>query len=248
MAPERPDEPGEPAGGSPKLREFLVGLATDPAKLGQFIKDPDSAMHGADLSADEQTVLKSGDPGAIYARLGGRPTPSPAPVTVLVVDLTSESGKESPTMSIRPPLTIQQPFLYPNFGSPTLLIHQLIYPQIYPQVYPQIHQLIYPQIYPQVYPQIHQLIYPQIYPQVFPQIHQLIQPQLVAQQAQAAQAPLQAPGLLQITPLQIFPQIHPQIFPQIHPLIFPQIHPQIFPQIHPIFPQIHPQMVFQPQQ
>src|SRR5262245_39187363 len=115
MAEERRSVGGEPARAGEKFRAFLVSLATDPARLGQFIKDPDSAMRAAELSTEEQALLKTGNPAAIYGRLTDQPTPTAAPVTVLIVDLIPESGKEGPGMpSVRSPQsTFAAPQQYP---------------------------------------------------------------------------------------------------------------------------------------
>jgi hypothetical protein len=183
-----------------QFRSFLVALATDPQKLGTFIKDPDGAMAAAGIEAVDQAILKSGNGGMIHARLLGQKfsfTPPP-PTTVLVVDMTKQSGGEAEQPTVRtsafsPVASSQGSFnMYPyQQGNP-----QQIFPQIHPQqIFPQIHpQQIFPQIHPQQ-------IFPQVHPQqIFPQVH----------------------------PQQIFPQVHPQqIFPQIHPQqIFPQVQPQ----------------------
>jgi hypothetical protein len=87
---------GEGTSAADGFRAFLVGLATDPAKLGAFIKDPGTEMEAAGISSADQSILKSGNPDAIHSRLG-RPassTPRP-PVTVLVVDMVSASGDKS---------------------------------------------------------------------------------------------------------------------------------------------------------
>jgi hypothetical protein len=231
-------------GAADEFRSFLVSLATDPTKLGAFIKDPDGAMGAANIDPVDQVILKSGQPWTIHARLLGQKfsftPPAPAP-TVLVVDMTRQTGAggsdetEQPTIRTGTIFTASanqgSSAMFPNFP--------IQVPQIFPQVHP---QQVFPQIHPQqVFPQIHpQQVFPQIHPQqVFPQIHpQQVFPQIHPQQV-----------FPQIHPQQVFPQIHPQqVFPQIHPQqVFPQIHPQqVFPQIHPqqVFPQIHPQQVF----
>ena len=100
------DDPGQRAAGpaqstgagtSPadRFRAFLVGLATDPAKLGSFIRDPDATMEAAGISSADQSILKSGNPSVIHSRLG-RPVSMPQPpVTVLIVDMISASGDSS---------------------------------------------------------------------------------------------------------------------------------------------------------
>jgi hypothetical protein len=186
------------------FHRFLVALATDPAKLGTFIKDPDGAMSAAGIGAADQMILKSANPAAIHARLQGQTFSyqPPTPTTVLVVDMTKQAG--SPDTPEQPAVRTQvSATAMTNQGSSAMFPNA---PQIFPQFHPQqifpqqiFPQQIFPQqIFPQVFPQFHpQLV---IHPQIFPQFH----PQLV---------------------------IHPQIFPQVHPQVFPQFHPQILPQL-----------------
>ena len=192
-----------------EFRAFMVALATDPAKLGAFIKDPDAAMKEAGIGEVDQVILKSGHSWTIHARLSGQrfsftPPAPPTPVTVLVVDMTRPPGTPQSDAADQPTVRAQSWFAgLPSQGSSTMFPNtplQIAHPQIYPQVHPQL--VIHPQIYPQVHPQlvIHPQIYPQVHPQIFPQVH----PQLV-----------------------IHPQIYPQIYPQVHPQIFPQVHPQL---------------------
>ncbi len=250
------------SGSSDAFRSFLVGLATDPAKLGAFIKDPDSSMRAANLDASDQAILKSGQPWMIHTRLVGQQTsaPVPTPTAVVVVDMTkhagasgSETGDQPTVRAVSqgslamfptiPPVQITIPSAPPTHPiwlvAPTpapLQIHPVQWP-IHP---PQIHPLQWPihpppVIFQQLVPPV--TVHPQIHPQV---VHPLITP-----------------------PPQIHPQIHPQIVhPQIHPqiVVHPQIHPQVVhplilppppvhPQIHPqiVHPQIHPQVVVHPQ-
>jgi len=237
-----------------EFRSFLVALATDPAKLGAFIKDPDGAMQNAGISDVDRVILKSGQPWAIHARLSGQkfsftPPSQVTPVTVLVVDITKSSGgvqaavADQPTVRAQPSSTIPtqgSAAMFPNI--PLQITPPQIYPQqiIHPQIYPQ--QIIHPQIYPQQI--IHPQIYPQqiIHPQILPQL--VIHPQIYPQQVIHPQILPQLVIHPQIYPQVIHPQlvIHPQIYPQqvIHPQILPQlvIHPQIYPQV--IYPQIFP--------
>ena len=57
---------------SDEFHAFLVALATDPTRLGAFIKDPDAAMRAAGVDEVDQVILKSGQPATIYARLSGQ--------------------------------------------------------------------------------------------------------------------------------------------------------------------------------
>src|SRR4051812_32725547 len=55
-----------------KLLAFMVAVATDPIKLGIFIRDPVVAMAEAGISEVDQAVMKSGNPLIIHARLSGQ--------------------------------------------------------------------------------------------------------------------------------------------------------------------------------
>jgi hypothetical protein len=202
-APSADTEPTDP------FRGFMVALATDPAKLGAFIKDPDATMTAAGIEDVDQVILKSGHAATIHARLSGQkfsltpPAPT-TPVTVLVVDMNRQPGAPASAASDQPTVRAAAGFAGPSgYGSSTMYPNTpvQIFPQVHPQVHPQL--VIHPQIYPQVHPQV--VVHPQIFPQVHPQIHPQIHPQLV---------------------------LHPQIYPQIHPqLVYPQIHPQlVYPQ------------------
>ena len=261
-----PESAGE-ASPRDEFLTFMVGLATDPGKLGAFMKDPDASMTAASIDAVDQAILKSGNPATIHARLRGQrfsftPPGPPIPATILDVNMPKQSGSPESVTADQPTVRTQTGFSdLPIQGSSTMFPNtplqiappQQVFPQIHPQqVFPQIHpQQVFPQIHPQqVFPQIHpQQVFPQIHPQqVFPQIHpQQVFPQIHPQQVFPQIHPQQV--FPQIHPQQVFPQIHPQqVFPQIHPQqVFPQIHPQqVFPQIYPqqVFPQIHPQQVF----
>ena len=180
MAPEKPSE-GSREGSDHPLRRYLVKLATDPGELGRFIKDPEKSMESAGLSDEEQAILKSGNPSAIYGRVAGgaggaRGAYSTPPVTVLVVDVHPGPEGEPETLLVRGPGG-------PGYG------YQEVHP-MYPQIHPQ--QVSYPQIHPQLYhlhPQLlyhlhPQLVYqpPMIHPYPPPVIHPYhppVHPQLV---------------------------------------------------------------------
>jgi hypothetical protein len=51
------------------LKAYLVKLATDYQCLGDFIADPMGTAAQAGLSAEDCSILLSGDQGQIYARL-----------------------------------------------------------------------------------------------------------------------------------------------------------------------------------
>jgi hypothetical protein len=64
---------------SENLKQFLVGLASDPEKLGGYLSDPDTAMAAAGLDPEDRAALKSGNQASIQARLSG---PEPVNTTV----------------------------------------------------------------------------------------------------------------------------------------------------------------------
>ncbi len=248
--PEAPPE-GSAATDTPPpdgFRSFMVELATDPARLGAYIRDPDATMATAGIDPVDQAILKGGQPWVIHARLMGQRfsfDPPPTPAAVLVVDMVRPpdapegAGADQPTVRGAGPaagpgsssMFPNAPVQFPQITPPQVVVQPQIFPQIFPQILPQIvhpQVVVHPQIFPQIHPQIvhpqvvvHPQIFPQIHPQIFPQIHpQIVHPQVVVHP--------------QIFP-QILPQIvHPQILPQIvHPQIFPQVFPQIFPQFTP---------------
>jgi hypothetical protein len=53
-----------------KIVEFLIRLSKDPAAMDAYLRDPDRALTGTDLTADERAVVRSGDAGAISRHLG----------------------------------------------------------------------------------------------------------------------------------------------------------------------------------
>ncbi len=269
-----PDAAPAPAEGpSPEFKSFLVGLATDPAQLGRFIKDPEAVLKDSGLSQEDQDALRSGNPTAIYTRLLPTPAPEaaqPQPVLVVVVDVTQgQAGTEG--VSLRTGTAGLQTggaIMFPQFPQfPQITFPQITFPQItFPQIFPQIQIAAQPhaaQLAQAAAPSL-QITFPQItFPQIlatqFPQFPQISPLQISPLQISPLQVtppitPLQV--FPQITPLQIGqPQIHPQIVQpqitplQISPLQFPQITPlQIFPQITPLqiaHPQIHPQIIAQ---
>ncbi len=242
------------------FHKFLVSLATDPAKLGAFIKDPDAAMTAAGLSEADQAVLKSGHPWMIHGRLSGQSTQlmlvTPPPITLLIVDLAAaEGGQVAGQPTVRQLPQGSQP-MYPNYPIYPPPVHPIYPPPVYPVVYPQVHpqlvihpqvvhpvivppqQVIHPQIvHPQVvvHPQIHPLIYP-IQPVFPPPVTPVYQPQQVeALRAQYSLYP-QYINLHPIFPIYPPPQIHP-IWPppQIHPIYPPPVIQQLYP---PVYPQL----------
>lgn len=55
---------------SKKAARFIAKLSKDPKKAEQFKKDPDAAMKGADLSAEDRAVLRTKDTKKIRKHLG----------------------------------------------------------------------------------------------------------------------------------------------------------------------------------
>src|SRR5689334_23709986 len=104
-----------------QLRAFLVEVATDPGALGRVVKEPDAGMSEAGLSAEDQAVLKSGNPGVINARLAGGAGGAASGPMMLVVDVAGDQVNVRPLLQFPPPppqvvwqgppLQIQQPTL-----------------------------------------------------------------------------------------------------------------------------------------
>ena len=61
------------------LKEFLSNLATDPRKLGEFLRAPGPVMSAANLSEADKTALRSGVSGMVAARLAGVPLDEETP-------------------------------------------------------------------------------------------------------------------------------------------------------------------------
>ena len=205
-----------------QLRAFLVGIATDPAALGRYVRDPETSMAEADLSPADAAVLRSGDPGTINARLAGGPGAGAGSAAMLVVDVAGDQ------VSVRAPFPqlVQQPVQLVNLHPQLVNLHpQLV--NLQPQLVnlqPQLVSQLVPLIQPP--PQIQQLVLPPIHPpqQVWPlnifppPIHPIhpppivdfpVRPPLVIQQP-----PPQIQHLLQAPQLvfqQLFPQVHPQL-------------------------------------
>jgi hypothetical protein len=247
--PEKPAEPGGGSGASPPpddFHKFLVGLATDPAKLGTFIKDPDSSMKSAGLSDADQAVLKSGHPAAIHARLAGQTTAPPTVVTpqmiFLIVDMTTAAGGQASDHPTVRSLTSQgsQP-MYPNIPP----IYSNLPPQAPPQFYPPMlvlvtvaptgqPQLLPPPVHP-IYPPLQVVVHPQV---VHPQIvhPQIVHPQIVHQQI------VTPPQVVIGPPMQIYPPIYPP--PMMYGQAAGAVPLQVTPPIVPPLQIVPPQMVF----
>lgn len=76
-----------------KVTAFLVGLATDPAKLGRFIQSPDAELDAAGLDPTDRAILRGGDPGAIHARIGGQPA-APRPDQPIILVVSMDDGEQ----------------------------------------------------------------------------------------------------------------------------------------------------------
>src|SRR5438270_5202162 len=84
-----------------QLQDFLVTLATDSGKLGEFIRDPEASMQAAELDDDDRGALRSGNPSAIYGRLTGQGGFAPVyapPNVVVVVDLYALGDQRIPVI------------------------------------------------------------------------------------------------------------------------------------------------------
>jgi hypothetical protein len=248
------------------LKSFLVGLATDPARLGAFIKDPDAELEAAGVDEANRAILKSGNPAAIYGLISGQQSAQQPPIIVLIIDAAEGDG-DAAQLNVRGQAGAQA--MYPMIMPPPMVWQsaQQMFPMIMPsgpqspalaQLSPHITLPIHPPPvihWPIHWPIIHWPIHPNLIAtnllQTPIQVPQMIDPGR-APTAATASAPAQFPQFIppQIHPQVVFPQIHPQLVvqPQIHPqMVFPQIHPQLVvqPQIHPqlVFQQIHPQIV-----
>ena len=110
-----------------QFRALLIALATDPAHLGEYIKDPDGAMRKAGISDVDQVVLKSGQPWMIHARLSGQRfsfapstpagTPSAMPAAMLVVDMVRPAGASDAAAADQPAVRVQPAQSNPNQGA-----------------------------------------------------------------------------------------------------------------------------------
>ncbi|MGP0062681.1 MAG: hypothetical protein ACLQGP_03645 [Isosphaeraceae bacterium] len=54
---------------SKPLLKFLAGIATDPEKLGEFLRNPDEVMHEAGLSPGDIAAIQSRNASVLEARL-----------------------------------------------------------------------------------------------------------------------------------------------------------------------------------
>ncbi len=185
MVEEGKNDPGTGDAPQDQLRSFLVDLATDPAALGRYVKDPEAAMAKAGLGAADQSVLRSGDPATINTRLVSGPGAPSAwnpetPTMMLVVDVTPGAGDQAEQVTVRP-VAPRQEFLQVQ---PQFEPQQVVQPQFHPpQVHPQFHppQVVHPQFHPPqvVHPQFHppQVVHPQFHPQLVIQPQQVVHPQ-----------------------------------------------------------------------
>jgi hypothetical protein len=82
------------------IKSFLAALATDPARLGAYIRDPDGELAAAGIAEADRAILKSGDAPAIHARLsleaaGGPQAAAAQPAALLIVDVVAAGAAES---------------------------------------------------------------------------------------------------------------------------------------------------------
>lgn len=57
---------------SAQLSAFLAGIAADPEKLVEYMRDPDAVLAASDLDEEDKVAILSGDPAVLGARLGGQ--------------------------------------------------------------------------------------------------------------------------------------------------------------------------------
>jgi hypothetical protein len=120
MAERRKDSKGSES--EDQLRAFLVEVATDPAALGRFVKDPETSMSEAGVSAEDQAVLRSGNPIAINARLASGPGAGGPAAMMLVVDVAGDDVNVRPLLQQFPQLVQQFPQLVQQL--PQLVLQQ----------------------------------------------------------------------------------------------------------------------------
>jgi hypothetical protein len=185
------------------IRAFLVGLATDPAKLGAFIRDANASMNEAGIAAEDQAILKSGNSTAIYARLIGYKTPAAA--VMLVVETTgAETNDGEPEIALRMPAPDagMQARAFQLAITPQIIVPQIVVSPILPQLV--IPPIVPPMVYPQTYPQYGPPMYQQGFPQYPPPMYQQGFPQYPP--------PMYQQGVPQYPP-PTYPQGHPQYPP-----------------------------------
>jgi hypothetical protein len=121
-----------------QLRAFLVEVATDPAALGRFVKDPETSMSEAGISAEDQAVLRSGNPNAINARLASGPGAGAPAAMMLVVDVAGDDVNVRPLLQQFPQLVQQFPQLVLQQAPPLVQQIQptLVFPVQPPPVQP----------------------------------------------------------------------------------------------------------------
>jgi len=131
MAKQRADQPD-------KVTAFLVGLATDPAKLGRFIQSPDAELEAAGIDEADRAILKSGNAAAIHARIGGQPAaPRPDPMFMLVSMSDDGEGGTRPSVAQALPMVFAQQMMPPMIFAqqpmwpPMIFAQQMMPPMIF---------------------------------------------------------------------------------------------------------------------
>ena len=120
-----------------KVTAFLVGLATDPAKLGRFIQSADAELDAAGIDAADRAILKSGNAAAIHARIGGQPAP-PRPDPMFMLVSMSDDGEGG----TRPSVAQNLPMVFAQQMPPMIFAHQPMWP---PMIFAQ--QMMPPMIF-----------------------------------------------------------------------------------------------------
>ena len=79
---------------SDRVARFLVSLSQDPFLTEEFAREPDLVLVGTDLTEEDKTVLRSGDPAAIRSYVGPKG---------FTVELTEQSCVAKPPPPPPPP-------------------------------------------------------------------------------------------------------------------------------------------------
>jgi hypothetical protein len=108
---------------SKPLLQFLAGIATDPEKLGEFLRNPDEVMHEAGLSQEDIVAIKSRNASALEVRLVNGSAPQPNSWAAEC----PQPGPAPPPAGYWPgPATMAPPATWPGYpagmGSPAVVV------------------------------------------------------------------------------------------------------------------------------
>jgi len=100
------------------LKEFLINLATDARKLGEFLHEPEAAMSAANLSEADKIALRSGVAGMVAARLAGVPLDQAFGYMIHPIAAPQYVVQQPPYYMIHgisaPQYVVQAPLYYPR--------------------------------------------------------------------------------------------------------------------------------------